>query len=193
MSDPELDDGSETEVPRGFLRSLWAHPGQTNRAFDWDTAGLTFAGDLEHRRDAITVGVEDLYGFDAPVIPYLVHTVEVGRPGFGAAVGSVSRIHCRKYGNELQVVVGQLRERGDVMTIERLGGPAHNLHVLPRHHLLPQPQRFEGLLTVEEDLYPVDLATPTSLLLKQGSADRRQARAQRSRCPARSEGPGHRS
>ena len=56
--------------------------------------------------------------------------------------------------------VEELRQVGGprcVCPVERLEGPPHDLHVLLRHRLLREPEGFEGLLVIAEQLDSDDL------------------------------------
>ena len=90
---------------------------QTDVVLDRDTARLAFPDHAVHRSDAVIASVEDPEVFDPPFVPRLMHAVEVGPPQLPPAIRLP--INPTQSRNELQVLIGKLHQRSQVLTIER--------------------------------------------------------------------------
>jgi hypothetical protein len=116
-----------------------------------DPAQLRAARETQDPNDLARTGVDQLLRLDRELIERVEPVLDVGTAGL-LAVQRTAIIECPLYRSPLHIVRPILGEHVQALLSHRVEGGLHDLHVLPRHRLLPQPGGFERFFAAAEGL-----------------------------------------
>jgi hypothetical protein len=115
----------------------------------------------EHHLDAATSAAADLHAAHNYVIPLVEHFLglkseripcrePLGKPPLDLVAATVNLLADGDPGRNLPLDfrATRLKRRVIIGAVKRAEQPAHQLDVLLRHRLVPEPHRFEGVVSV---------------------------------------------